>query len=171
MLQEKLVARAAELRAHVAALAPALAGSKVLALLEDEAAELEALADQAGAEGGEGPAEPTPGRKRRRRPGLNVLTFNREALAALPLPPAGRRINYHDARQDGLILRVSASGSKVFYAYGRVRHGEPERVKIGPFPTIEVDEARRSQKAPVSRNGQIFGTRPLCRRFGTRVCC
>ena len=55
MLQEKLLARAAELRAHVAALAPALAGSKVLALLEDEAAELEALGDQAGAEGGEGP--------------------------------------------------------------------------------------------------------------------
>ena len=144
MLQDKLAARAAELKAHVKALAPALAGSKVLTLLEAEAAALEALADEAGGAGVEIPAAPELGRrKRRRRMGPNALNFTMEALAALPLPLAGKRATYHDARQEGLCLRVSASGSKVFYVFGRPRHGAPERVRIGPFPTIEPDEARR----------------------------
>lgn len=155
MLQDKLAARAAELKAHV----KALAGSKVLTLLEAEAAALKALADEAGGAGGEIPAAPEPGRrKRRRRTGPNALNFTMEALAALPLPPAGKRATYHDARQDGLCLRVSASGSKVFYVFGRPRHGAPERVRIGLFPTIEPDAARR--QAARIRADAVSGVSP-----------
>ncbi|WP_404935553.1 Arm DNA-binding domain-containing protein [Paraburkholderia sp. DHOC27] len=43
--------------------------------------------------------------------------------------------------RDGLYLHVSVAGSKTWHLAYRT-NGEQRTYKIGPFPTIELDEAR-----------------------------
>ena len=60
--------------------------------------------------------------------------------AAQPVPD--RDIMVHDTRQPGLVFRVRPSGGKAFYLY-RKHRGRPVRLKLGDFPGLSVDEARR----------------------------
>lgn len=71
------------------------------------------------------------------------FNFTEAKLRALPLPDAGQRVTYRDIKQPGLQLRVSAGGAKTFSVYRRVRNGPPERVTIGRWPDITVEDARR----------------------------
>lgn len=80
-----------------------------------------------------------------------VFTFTEAKLRALPLPAAGARATYRDAKQPGLQLRVSAEGAKTFSVFRRVRNGAPERVTIGRWPDITVDEARRQAAGFVAK--------------------
>lgn len=73
----------------------------------------------------------------------NQFNFTEAKLRALPLPDAGQRVTYRDTKQPGLQLRVSAGGAKTFSVYRRVRNGPPERVTIGRWPDITVEDARR----------------------------
>ena len=72
------------------------------------------------------------------------LQFNKEKLLALPLPAAGSRATYHDTKAPGLQLRVSASGVKTFSMYRRTKGGGPERVTLGRFPAMTVEQARKA---------------------------
>ncbi|QDT57312.1 Putative prophage CPS-53 integrase [Caulifigura coniformis] len=47
-----------------------------------------------------------------------------------------------DDRTPGFAVTVSPRGKKVFYYVGRVK-GRPTRLKLGTFPSISVDEARK----------------------------
>jgi len=71
------------------------------------------------------------------------INFTKEALSRLPLPKSGRRAAYHDARTTGLQLRVTANGVKTFSVFRRVKGGPPERVTLGRFPDMTVEQARR----------------------------
>lgn len=73
----------------------------------------------------------------------NELSFNKEKLLALPLPEAGKRAVYHDAKTTGLQLRISSTGSKTFCVYRRIKGGQPERVTLGRFPEMTIEQARR----------------------------
>lgn len=75
------------------------------------------------------------------------LSFSKEKLAALPLPEAGKRAIYHDTKIQGLQIRVSATGIKTFSVYRRMKGGQPERVTLGRFPTMTVEQARRQAAA------------------------
>lgn len=77
--------------------------------------------------------------------------FTEARLRALPLPAAGQRTVYRDTKQPGLQLRVSAGGAKTFCVYRRVRNGAPERVTIGRWPDITVDDARRQASGLVAK--------------------
>ncbi|NMQ28959.1 site-specific integrase [Candidatus Accumulibacter phosphatis] len=72
------------------------------------------------------------------------LQFNKEKLLALPLPAVGSRSTYHDTKAPGLQLRVSASGVKTFSMYRRTKGGGPERVTLGRFPAMTVEQARKA---------------------------
>lgn len=76
-----------------------------------------------------------------------TIPFSKERLLALPLPDAGKRDTYHDTKTQGLQLRVSASGVKTFCMYRRVKGGQPERVTLGRFPAMTVEQARKSAAA------------------------
>jgi len=72
------------------------------------------------------------------------LNFTKAALDALPLPAAGQRSAVLDAKAPGLQLRVTANGIKTFCVFRRVRGGgSPERVTLGRYPTISIEQARR----------------------------
>ena len=72
------------------------------------------------------------------------FSFTKEKLNALPLPGAGQRATYHDTKTTGLQLRVTAAGTKTYSVYRRIKAGQPERITLGKFPAMTVEQARKS---------------------------
>ncbi len=88
----------------------------------------------------------------------NRFAFTKASLAALPLPKGGKRASYYDTREPGLMLSVTAKGARSFYLYKRI-DGRPERVFLGRFPDLSVENARKAcaeakGKIAVGRNPQ-----------------
>ena len=73
--------------------------------------------------------------------------FSKERLLALPLPAAGTRAAYHDTKAPGLQLRVTSTGVKTFSMYRRMKGGGPERITLGRFPSMTVEQARKAAAA------------------------
>jgi integrase len=79
------------------------------------------------------------------------INFTKAALDNLPLPDTGRRAKYQDARQPGLSIRVTATGTKTFYVHKRVQHGSDETIALGRYPEVTIDMARRRAAEVVSQ--------------------
>lgn len=75
------------------------------------------------------------------RKGPQKVNFTKRTVEALKAPEKGRRYVY-DSKTDGLAVAVSYSGSKTFYVYRKV-HGRPQRIRLGRFPEMTVEQARR----------------------------
>lgn len=60
---------------------------------------------------------------------------------------------YYDTREKGLVLLVSNGGAKTYYLYAKV-NGRPERIKLGAFTDISIEEAR---KKAAGYRGNIAG--------------
>ena len=71
----------------------------------------------------------------------NLFIFTNERLEDVK-PPAKGESSYRDKEEKGLMLRVSYGGVKTFYFYMSVK-GKPKKVKIGNFPEVLVEEARK----------------------------
>lgn len=71
------------------------------------------------------------------------FSFTKRTLEALPNAPKGKRETYLDTKTPGLQLRVTDSGVKTFVLRRRIRGGEPERVTLGRFPDLTIEQARR----------------------------
>ncbi len=62
------------------------------------------------------------------------------------LPPAtGKRYEVRDTIVVGLVLRVAATGSKVWYLTARV-DGQARRIKIGTHPVLSLADAREKAR-------------------------
>lgn len=75
------------------------------------------------------------------------INFTKNYISTIrpPKPIEGKSLvsdTYHDKNHKGLILLVSAGGAKTFYLYTKVQ-GRPERIKIGRFPDIAIEQARK----------------------------
>lgn len=79
-----------------------------------------------------------------------AINFTKSSLTALPSPASGRS-TYKDTKTPGLHLRVTSSGVKTFSLFKRV-NGKPERITLGRFPEMTVEQARRKA---TEMNGQI----------------
>jgi integrase len=80
-------------------------------------------------------------------PDNHVITLTQLRVENLPLPESGR-VEYRDAKQPGLYLRVSSTGAKSWRLVKRSRAGKLERVTLGSFPAVSVGKARElAQKA------------------------
>ena len=71
----------------------------------------------------------------------NKFNFTIANITSLKLPLKGTK-TFYDARERGLTLIVSYGGSKTFYLYKKI-DGRPERIKIGRFPDVSVEQARK----------------------------
>lgn len=69
------------------------------------------------------------------------LNFTKAALLNAPTPLKGKRDYYYDDREKGLVMDVTSTGSKSFYLYRRI-DGRPERVFLGRFPDLSIENAR-----------------------------
>ena len=68
-------------------------------------------------------------------------TLTTKSLDAMK-PATTKRYEVRDAKTPGLHVRVSTTGTKVFYTLVRP-NGSRRRVKIGPYPVISLADARR----------------------------
>jgi hypothetical protein len=69
------------------------------------------------------------------------FNFVKKALDKLPSPTNGQRAYFYDSATSGLALAVSPKGKKVFVLYRKVE-GRPERITIGPYPDLTIEQAR-----------------------------
>lgn len=70
------------------------------------------------------------------------LNFTKAALLKAPAAAKGKRDYYSDLKEQGLQMAVTSAGAKTFYLYKRV-DGRPERILLGRFPDISVENARK----------------------------
>nr|WP_210403398.1 site-specific integrase [Aeromonas veronii] len=97
---------------------------------------------------------------------ITHISFSKERLLALPLPDTGKRTTYHDTKIQGLQFRVSSTGTKTFCVYRRMKGGQPERVTLGRFPAMTVEQAR---KLAAGINAEIeAGSSPAAARRAIR---
>jgi integrase len=69
------------------------------------------------------------------------INFTQAAIDRLPAPAEGR-VYYADAKTPGLVLCVWDTGVKSFELYKRMG-GRPTRLKIGRYPGVTVEQARK----------------------------
>lgn len=73
---------------------------------------------------------------------MAAINFTKSALERLQPPPTGR-LYFRDDKTPNLTLAVTANGVKSFYLYKRIG-GRPERIHIGRFPDLTVEQARKA---------------------------
>jgi integrase len=69
------------------------------------------------------------------------FNFVKKAIDSLPVPTGEQRAYYYDSRTRGLALAVSPAGRKTFVLYRKV-NGKPERINIGLYPDLSIEQAR-----------------------------
>ncbi|MGZ8942638.1 MAG: tyrosine-type recombinase/integrase [Methylobacter sp.] len=71
------------------------------------------------------------------------FNFTKPQLEALPTPSPGERIVYHDTHKNAARLQLRhTSTTKTFFIQKRI-DGKPERVTIGQFPDMSIENARK----------------------------
>jgi integrase len=86
--------------------------------------------------------------------------FTKSSIDKVPTPKKSQ-VRYRDSKTNGLILRVTPAGNKVFCLY-RWANGKPTQIKIGNYPTTTIDQARRQTQV---LNGEITkGHDPIAER-------
>jgi integrase len=71
-----------------------------------------------------------------------IINFTKASLEALPTPASGRA-EYQDSKTPGLKIRVTSTNVKTFCVLKRVRGGQPQRITLGRFPNMTIEQARR----------------------------
>src|SRR5690242_16634540 len=73
----------------------------------------------------------------------NKINFTKAIIDTLPIPEPGKRDTYHDKETSGLQLRITSTGVKTFSVYRRIKSGNPERITLGRYPDMKIEQARR----------------------------
>lgn len=81
---------------------------------------------------------------------LNVIRFTQKTLDSIT-PPARGRETYYDDKTPSLVMLVTTNGARTFYVYRRI-NGRPQRVRLGTYPIMTVEQARR---AAVAVNAEV----------------
>ena len=71
------------------------------------------------------------------------INFTKLILDTLPLPASGQRKAYHDKKTNGLQIRVTSTGVKTFCVFKRIKNSNPERVTLGRYPDMSIEQARK----------------------------
>ncbi len=74
----------------------------------------------------------------------NKINFTKATIDSLPNPECGKRNIYHDTKTQGLQLRVTSV--KTFFVNRRMKGGNPERITLGRYPEMTIEQARRKTK-------------------------
>src|SRR5215211_6819433 len=94
------------------------------------------------------------------------INFTKKTLDTLPLPEQGKRLEVYDNKLRGLLIRVTSNGTKSFTVYRRV-NGKPQRVKLGRYPDMSIEQARRNAQKRLSLMAD--GIDPVARSRAAKV--
>lgn len=83
----------------------------------------------------------------------NRFNFTKATLEGLPSAPAGKKDAYYDTKVAGLTIMVTAAGVKTFFVYKKVNR-RPERIMIGHFPDLTIEQARKQAQVILSEIAQ-----------------
>ena len=72
----------------------------------------------------------------------NKFAFTKKSLDRAKPSGNDQRAYYYDTTTRGLALAVSPAGKKVFVLYRKVAR-RPERITIGPYPDLTIEQARK----------------------------
>ena len=78
------------------------------------------------------------------------LRFTVKALEALPPAPAGKRVYVNDTEMRGLQVAVSPRGTRTLCVYRKIA-GKPTRVRLGDYPSMTVEQARKKARSVLNR--------------------
>jgi len=70
------------------------------------------------------------------------INFTQTEINNLPLPEAGKRLEFYDTKVNHLLCRVSSKGLKTFQVY-RWHEGKPSRVTICTWPELSIEQIRK----------------------------
>ncbi len=76
--------------------------------------------------------------------------FNKKTIESLEPAPIGKRMEYRDTEARGLCLRINEKGLITFSVHKRVKHGRVQRITIGRYPSITIEQARKKALEHVS---------------------
>ena len=68
------------------------------------------------------------------------LNFTKAGLESLTIPAKGWAY-YYDLKVQGLGVGIGSTGKKSFILYRKI-NGKPERIAIGPYPDLSIEQAR-----------------------------
>ena len=71
----------------------------------------------------------------------NKFNFTKKALEDLSIPERGKRSYYYDLKVRGFGIAITDKGTKTFIVYRKI-DGKPERVTLGKFPDLSIENAR-----------------------------
>ncbi len=71
----------------------------------------------------------------------NKINFTKVVIDGLSKPESGKRDVYHDTKVPGLQLRITSV--KTFFVNRRIKGGAPERITLGRYPDMTIEQARR----------------------------
>lgn len=71
------------------------------------------------------------------------LNFTKATLDSIPTPDKGKRVEVWDTKVAGLQIRITDKAVRTFYIRRRVQGGNPERIMLGRYPGMSVDQARK----------------------------
>lgn len=70
------------------------------------------------------------------------VNFTKAVLEAAKPPAPGQRLVLIDTKERGLQCRITSNGVKTFSVFRRVKGGQPERITLGKFDEMSVEQAR-----------------------------
>ena len=73
---------------------------------------------------------------------MKQFIFTKQSIQQLPRPATGMA-TYRDCKEKGLSLWITAAGAVTFFVRKRI-DGRDERVKLGTFPEMTVEQARKA---------------------------
>ena len=71
----------------------------------------------------------------------NKFNFTKKAIESLPMPETGKRAYYYDTKVRGLGIGITDKGTQTFIVYRKIG-GRPERIILGRYPDLSIENAR-----------------------------
>ena len=96
------------------------------------------------------------------------INLTKDVLSKLTCPPGKDRRWVYDSKTPGLAMMVTSSGARSFYVYRRGFEGKPQRVRLGSFPVVTIDQARAGVTKVTSRSSTASTGWPRCRHRAGR---
>lgn len=90
---------------------------------------------------------------------MPVVSMDATFVLTASCPPGKRKVDYYSDKLSGFILEVRSNGGKSFHLRYKDTYGRLRQMRIGPYPDISFEKAKR--EALKLRSRVVVGESPL----------
>lgn len=98
---------------------------------------------------------------------MPVVSMDSTFVLTATCPPDKRKVDYYSDKLSGFILEVRANGGKSFHLRYKDPYGRLRQLRIGPYPDISFEKAKR--EAVKLRSRVVVGENPLEEKQAKRL--